>query len=541
MLPADHLPAGALWVAVPVYNNRATVREVAAECRGLVANVVVVDDGSSDADLTELLAGLDVVVLRHPVNQGKGAALLTASRFIEEQGGLFMVTIDADGQHFPADIATFLPLLAENDPAIVIGCRDFDTPNVPKSSRFGRAFANFWLRVETGQRVDDCQSGFRTYPVRYLNRLPFKGTRYDFEAEVLARAAWAGLALRCVPIAVHYPKPAERVSSFRPFLDNLRLTRIHSMLVGRRLCPWPHRRLLPRTGVERRRGNRLGFWFFRTAAKRFGLGGAYGLLHFVCPWYLLTDRPLVNATLAYVRRRFPSHGWLRQLRDVYRLFVSQGRSLIDRHALAAGYPGIAVDIRGYDGLRELLAGEKGFILLTAHVGNWQVAMTALKKFDRDVCLLMRPEDNAAVKEALNIDAGGERIEIISTDDGLGGVIAALKALDSGKLISIMGDRPYGFSATATEFLGGTVRFPHGAFTIAAAAQCPVVVLLSAKTGPRRYQVDVSHILPPPAGARGQKEKAIVAAVADFARILESYVAAYPYQWFGFRDIWTADD
>jgi glycosyltransferase involved in cell wall biosynthesis len=246
MLPADRLPAGSLWVAVPVYNNRATVREVVARCRALVPRVVVVDDGSSDADLTALLAGLDVVVLRHPVNQGKGAAILTASRFIEEQGGTFMVTVDADGQHFPADLAAFLPLLVEDDPAIIIGCRDFETPNVPKSSRFGRAFANFWLLVETGETVGDCQSGFRAYPVRYLNRLPFKGARYDFEAEVLARAAWAGLALRCVPIAVHYPKPGERVSSFRPFLDNLRLTRIHAMLVGRRLLPWPHHRLVPK-------------------------------------------------------------------------------------------------------------------------------------------------------------------------------------------------------------------------------------------------------------------------------------------------------
>lgn len=245
MLPADRLPAGALWVAVPVYNNRETVRGVVADCRALVPNVVVVDDGSADADLPALLADLDVVVLRHAQNRGKGAAILTASRFIEDQGGTFMVTIDADGQHFPADLAAFLPLLDEQDPAIVIGCRDFNTPNVPKSSRFGRSFANFWLLVETGETVGDCQSGFRAYPVRYLNRLPFKGARYDFEAEVLARAAWAGLALRCVAISVHYPKPEERVSSFRPLLDNLRLTRIHSMLVGRRLLPWPHPRLVP--------------------------------------------------------------------------------------------------------------------------------------------------------------------------------------------------------------------------------------------------------------------------------------------------------
>ena len=244
MQPTEAARPDGVWCALPVYNNAATVRRVAEECRAIIPRVVVVDDGSRDADLSELLAGLDLVLLRHAVNLGKGEAILTASRYIEAQGGEFMITVDADGQHYPGDLTKFLPLLRRDEPALVIGCRDFSTDNVPGSSRFGRSFANFWLRVETGCCVGDCQSGFRAYPVRYLNRLSFKGARYDFEAEVLAKAAWAGLQLKGVEIGVFYPKPEERVSSFQPLLDNLRLTRIHSMLVGRRLLPIAHRRLV---------------------------------------------------------------------------------------------------------------------------------------------------------------------------------------------------------------------------------------------------------------------------------------------------------
>ncbi len=233
-----------IWCAVPVYNNRDSVREVAAGCRAVLRNVVVVDDGSTDADVAGLLAGMDVIVLKHGKNLGKGGAILTASRYVEDHGGLYMITIDADGQHFPRDIERFLPLMREDEPGIIIGSRDFDTENVPSSSRFGRTFANVWLKVETGQTIDDCQSGFRAYPVRYLNRLKFKGRRYDFEAEVLAKASWAGLKLRTVPVGVRYPRPAERVSSFKPFLDNLRLSMIHSMLVGRRLLPLHHKQLV---------------------------------------------------------------------------------------------------------------------------------------------------------------------------------------------------------------------------------------------------------------------------------------------------------
>jgi len=207
--------------------------------------VVVVDDGSTDTDVRSLLRDLDVRVVGHPRNLGKGAALLTASRYVQDQGGIYMITVDADGQHDPEDIRKFLPLLNEDD-RLIVGCRDFNTANVPAGSRFGRRFANFWLRIESGVHVEDCQSGFRAYPVRYLNRLRLRGRRYDFEAEVLAKAAWAGLDLRMVNIRVHYPKPGDRVSHFRLWMDNLRLTHRHALLVLRRLLPIPHQRLIAR-------------------------------------------------------------------------------------------------------------------------------------------------------------------------------------------------------------------------------------------------------------------------------------------------------
>ena len=293
--------------------------------------------------------------------------------------------------------------------------------------------------------------------------------------------------------------------------------------------------------VERKRGNQLGFWFFRMAAKLFGLRGSYGLLYFVCTYYLIVDRPLVAASLAYTRRRFPGHGTIRQLFDAYLLFISQGKSLIDRYAVAAGYKDLAIDISGYEEIKRLSEEGKGFILLTAHVGNWQVAMTVLSRFGKTVYLMMRPEDNSAVKKALNIDKEEENVKIISTDDSLNGVIEAMKAIKKGNIVSIMGDRTYGFSAAEATFLGESVHFPYGAFTLASAVQCPVVVFLSAKTGVNKYIVDVSHIIPAPAGVRGKKDEETKAALQQFADVLEEYVRAYPYQWFAFRDVWKSNE
>ncbi|MFA7403116.1 MAG: lysophospholipid acyltransferase family protein [Pelobacteraceae bacterium] len=294
-------------------------------------------------------------------------------------------------------------------------------------------------------------------------------------------------------------------------------------------------------GVERKRGNQLGFWFFRMAVQLFGLGGSYGLLYFVGLYYLIVDRPLVAASLAYTGRRFPEHGRVRQLFDAYLLFVNQGKSLIDRFAVAAGYQDMTIDIHGYEALKNLSEQGKGFILLTAHVGNWQVAMTALSRFGKTVHLMMRPEDNVAVKKALNIDSEEENVRIISTDDSLTGVIEAMKAIKKGDIVSIMGDRTYGFTAAEASFLGDTVHFPIGAFSLATAVQCPVVVFLSAKTGVNKYIVDVSHIIPAPAGVRGKKDEEIGVALQEFADVLAEYVKAHPFQWFAFRDVWKSNE
>lgn len=298
----------------------------------------------------------------------------------------------------------------------------------------------------------------------------------------------------------------------------------------------------PKNGVERKRGNRPGFWFFRTAARIFGLRGAYGLLYFVSLYYLIFDRAVVGASLAYIKRRFPGHGVVRRIFDVYLLFVNQGKTLVDRYALAAGNTDISLELVGYEKLRQTMADRKGgMIILTAHVGNWQAAMTALGKLDRTVYLMMRPEDNAAVKAALNIDEEQDTIRILYTDDSLGGVVEALKALGRGDIVSIMGDRAYGYGSVEASLLGGQVRFPYGAFSLAAAARCPVAVLLSAKVGVNTYSTDVSHVIKPPVGARGNRKKEINDCVQEFARILEEYAGRHPYQWFIFRDIWKGNE
>lgn len=259
--PAD-LPAG-LWVAIPVFNNGGTVREVVMACRREVPRVVVVDDGSTDTDVEALLRDTGATVLRHPRNLGKGQALLTALRYVAERGGETLITLDADGQHHPADLRVFLPVVSANPTAIVIGARRMAGEHVPLSSRFGRQFSDFWLRLETGLAMRDTQSGFRAYPVACVLSLNLRGRRYDFEVEVLAKGAWAGLQVKSVDVDVTYARKGQRISHFKPVLDNVRITHRHVLLLARRLWPWPHRQLVKREEGSPWAGWRHPVRFFR--------------------------------------------------------------------------------------------------------------------------------------------------------------------------------------------------------------------------------------------------------------------------------------
>ncbi|MBI5017248.1 MAG: DUF2062 domain-containing protein [Deltaproteobacteria bacterium] len=231
-------------VAIPVYNHAATLRSVAERARAVHPDVLVVDDGSTDGG-AETLGDLDVRLVRHAENRGKGEAILTAAREARRLGMTHVVTLDADGQHDPADLPRLFAAVREVPDAIVVGVRGFEGAGVPAGSRFGRSFSNFWLRVQTGRRAGDTQSGYRAYPVAVLTALRLRERRYSFEVEVLVRAVWAGVDLRDVDVAVYYPPGKSRVSHFRLFLDNLRLTALNTRLTVRSMVPWPHRKLLP--------------------------------------------------------------------------------------------------------------------------------------------------------------------------------------------------------------------------------------------------------------------------------------------------------
>jgi glycosyltransferase involved in cell wall biosynthesis len=244
-----------LWIVIPARDNAKTVRNVVQRTLKVWPNVVVVDDGSKDASLEKLLGDLPVTVLTHAQNRGKGSAILSGTRYAESRGARFAVTLDADGQHAPEDLPNLLRQVDPRGGNLVIGTRDFSTPNVPCSSRFGRNFSNFWVHLETGHALGDTQSGFRSYPVAALNRLRIDSRAYDFEIEALVKLLWTGIRPIGVPVSVFYPPAGERVSHFGAFRDNLKISLTHLRLILRRLLPRPRFRRVSAAGIRARLKN----------------------------------------------------------------------------------------------------------------------------------------------------------------------------------------------------------------------------------------------------------------------------------------------
>jgi len=231
---------------IPVYNHARNLENVVRRALKLGFPVIVVDDGSTDrtADIVRRVPGL--IRLRHAVNTGKGAALMTGFEAAAEFAD-WAITLDADGQHRPEEAAHLVLAALEGPRAIILGRRQgMVGRHVPWTSRFGRGFSNFWVWAAGGGRRSDSQSGFRIYPLPEVFDLNVKARRFQFEVEVLAKAGWQGLPAREVPVSVDYHPGAPRVSHFRPFIDFCRNTATFSRLIFQRI-------MVPRAIRRRRR------------------------------------------------------------------------------------------------------------------------------------------------------------------------------------------------------------------------------------------------------------------------------------------------
>ena len=241
-------------VIIPTYNNASTIAQVIADVKLYTTDVIVVNDGSTD-NTSSILQGIeDVKLIEYKDNKGKGYALKFGLRKATEWGYRYAITIDSDGQHFADDIPVFINKIEEKPDSLLIGARNLNADNMPSKNTFANKFSNFWYKVETGNTLVDTQSGYRLYPLEKLQGTRFITQRYEFEVEVIVRAAWKGINVENVPIKVYYPPVEERVSHFRPLPDFTRISILNTILVLYALLfyyPWMFLRSLTISNIKK--------------------------------------------------------------------------------------------------------------------------------------------------------------------------------------------------------------------------------------------------------------------------------------------------
>lgn len=227
-----------LAVIIPTYNNPLTLANVVEGVLKYSSDIIVVDDGSDieGASVATQLKG--VILIRHSKNRGKGPALSTGLRRARELGFSHALTFDADGQHFPEDIPGIVKAAEEEPHVLWIGSRELGCKNMPRKNTFANKFSNFWFRAETGINLSDTQSGLRIYPLEKLSSIRIISGRYEWELEIIVRAAWMGIDVRNYPIKVYYPPEGERVSHFKPIKDFTRISLLNTVLTFIALLWW---------------------------------------------------------------------------------------------------------------------------------------------------------------------------------------------------------------------------------------------------------------------------------------------------------------
>lgn len=220
-----------ICVLVPTYNNAGTLADVLRGILNFAADVIVVNDGSTDST-AEILNTFDneITVVSYPHNAGKGHALRQGFRKALSLGYDYAITLDSDGQHYPEDIPAFVRAIVENPDSLVVGERDLTGVDINGKSSFANKFSNFWFCVQTARRLRDTQTGYRAYPLHKLRGLRLLTSRYEAELELLVFAAWGGVRIVQIPIRVYYPPQSERVSHFRPALDFTRISVLNTVL-----------------------------------------------------------------------------------------------------------------------------------------------------------------------------------------------------------------------------------------------------------------------------------------------------------------------
>lgn len=203
---------------VPAFEESRHIADVVRNIRAQLPDVIVVDDGSND-DTAARAEQAGAVVIRHDENRGKGVALNTGFEYARAHAFDYVITMDADGQHDPAEIPRFIEAYVRTGIPVLVGNRMGNVGQMPLIRKWTNQFMSWLLSREMRQYVPDTQCGYRLYRCNVVPFVCADAARYAAESEILLNVAARGIRIDSVPISTIY---GNETSQVHPIKDTVR-------------------------------------------------------------------------------------------------------------------------------------------------------------------------------------------------------------------------------------------------------------------------------------------------------------------------------
>jgi predicted LPLAT superfamily acyltransferase len=281
------------------------------------------------------------------------------------------------------------------------------------------------------------------------------------------------------------------------------------------------------------KGTVLGYKIFVFLIQKAGVKSAYVLLYFVASYYFLFLRKSNRAISYYFKERL-KYSNFKTKKMVFKSYYTFGQTIIDKISISAGLRNkFTYEFDGIEILKNLLAEKKGGVLISAHIGNFEIAEHFLGDIDIDfqINLVTTDLEHSAIKNYLESVTQKPTVKFIIIREDLSHIFEINAALASNELVCFTGDRYFeGTKSLSENILGEEANFPAGPFLIASRLKVPVVFVYVMKEPNLHY-----HLYAREAVVKHRDEKALL---KSYVESVESMLQKYPLQWFNYFDFWN---
>jgi len=280
------------------------------------------------------------------------------------------------------------------------------------------------------------------------------------------------------------------------------------------------------------KGTVLGYKIFVFCIKKLGIKAAYSVLVFVAFYYFIFLKESNKQIFYYFHKRL-KYPYFKAKLMVFKSYFTFGQTIIDKTAISAGLrKKFTYDFDGVDILNDLLADKKGGVLISAHIGNFEIAEHFFGEIDFDcqISLVTTDREHSEIKQYLESVTNKSSIKFIIIQDDLSHIFEINNALANNELVCFTGDRYFPGTKVLTEsLLDEEANFPAGPFLIASRLNVPVIFVYVMKEANLHY-----HLYARKANSKHRDEKGLLKA---YTENLEGMIKLYPLQWFNYFDFW----